>query len=173
MAKLLMERFFFLMSYLFSKKASNNPPNLKYSLFLPKISKNTRFSLEIFLHVSKIAVFHMILQCEVYVKLILKKSKAIQKNPLHQKFRHNISCIFLHLYIYFSILYGGVVFPLKSWIHIIRPNSVLFTFSFILGFPLKSKIDQNHPKTPKNLTPSKKNWQWDFHLKSRWRRTTI
>ena len=128
---------------------------MKYSVFLPKISKDIRFSLEIFLHVSKIAVFHMILQCEVYVKLILKKSRAIQKNPLHQKFRHNINCISPYLHINLRILYEGVVFPQKSWTHIIRQNSVLFTCSFMLGLFRNQKLTKISPENQKTRLPQK------------------
>ena len=103
----------------FQDTKSKTLGNYRNRLFLSRVSKSWTFLVKI----------RNISSLEGYLWLILKKSRAIKKYPLYQKFRRNISSIFLRLYIYLSYLYEGVVFPLKSWIHFKLQNSVLLTFS--------------------------------------------
>ena len=132
---------YFLLPYFYIRYALHNPHTVKLYEIQQFCSHIRIFQGKILYFLRFWAKIRYVSRLEGHLRLSLKTSKTIQKKSHHQKFRHNVSCIFLHLYIYLSILYGEVVFPLKSWIHIICQNSVLFTFWFILGFPLKSEID--------------------------------
>ena len=141
MAKLLMERIFCYCPISFLNKLSiilTLWNDTKYSDFA-HILGYFHGQIEYFLRFR--AKTRYVSRLEGHLRLTLKTSKPIQKKSHHQKFLHIISFIILHLYIHLRSLYGEVVFPLKSWLHIIRQNFVLFTFRFVLGFPLKSEID--------------------------------